>query len=304
MQKKYDNKHATQLSKLNENDKVWYKRKTKEPWKQGIILKTGPQPRSYVIKVNDGTVYRRNQYHIRKHNSMCKTTEWNRTAADFFGLGQSAQDHPALVDDDKQNPPEEQESDSTKHSQIPGNVSIEPVLRQSRSVQLKGGLTAVCTKLGWTVCGALEEFVNHKDKDASILCASLVGHDFKISDLWSLEMIGILNAHQNSTNAAEEEIATEQFLNSLSRNKDGRYCIRVPWVVKSHPFLLGDVISVHLAQVPKEQSSIAQKLHTSFYIDNCVTSVDNEKELVNFEKYSTEILAEVKMDLIRGPMAQ
>ena len=33
------------------------------------------------------------------------------------------------------------------------------------------------------------------------------------------------------------------------------------------------------------------------YIDNCVTSVEDEKELVDFMKYCTEILAETKMDL-------
>ncbi|KFM70285.1 hypothetical protein X975_01154, partial [Stegodyphus mimosarum] len=137
MQKKYANKHATLLPKLHENDKVWYKRKTKEPWKQVIIMQIGPQPKSYVIKANDGTVYRRNQYHICKDNSMCKTTEWNRTAEDFFGLNQSAQDQPALVDDDKQNPPKEQESDYTKHSQIPGNVPNEPALRRSSRNRIK-----------------------------------------------------------------------------------------------------------------------------------------------------------------------
>ncbi|GFR28870.1 integrase catalytic domain-containing protein [Trichonephila clavata] len=33
--------------------------------------------------------------------------------------------------------------------------------------QLKGGLTAVCTKLGWVVCGASEETISNKDKNNS-----------------------------------------------------------------------------------------------------------------------------------------
>ena len=39
--------------------------------------------------------------------------------------------------------------------------------------QSKGGLTAVCTKLGWAVCGKYDDFSAYGDKNASILCASL-----------------------------------------------------------------------------------------------------------------------------------
>ncbi|GBM00954.1 hypothetical protein AVEN_6294-1, partial [Araneus ventricosus] len=326
--------------------------------------------------------------------------------------------------------------------------------------QLKGGLTAVNTKLGWVVCGKFDDFPIQNDQSASILCAGLAVRDYNISDLWNLETIGILDAQHNLTKAAEEEIAHEQFLNSLNRNEEGRYCVGLPWLgndqqlpdnrfvaerrlfsvtrklnslnkygdydqvfrdwigegviemvpdnelnfkghylphhpvfkpdsattkirpvfdasckvnrspslndclfkgpnlieeipsillrfrekcigvtsdirraflqielkkedrdflrflwwekdnvvkvfrhnrvvfgVTSSPFLLGAVIRFHLSQVPTEQRVIAQKLDRSFYIDNCVTSVDNEEELENFIKYSTEILAEAKMDL-------
>lgn len=328
-----------------------------------------------------------------------------------------------------------------------------------RVKQLKGGLTAVGTKLGWVVCGTSDELIDH-NKDTSTLCSNLAVHDFNISDLWNLETIGILDANKPLNSASEEEIARDQFLNSLTRNEDGRYCVALPWLVRSvelpsnrqvtekrlfsvtrklrslhkyeeydrifkewleegvieivpddelnsrshylphhpvfkpdsvttkirpvfdasckvnrspslndclikgpnlieeipsillrfrencigvtsdirraflqiglqredrdflrflwwekdnvvkvlrharvvfgvrsSPFLLGAVISAHLSQVPEEQSSIAQKLSRSFYIDNCVTSVDSERELVDFVRYSTEILAEAKMDL-------
>ncbi|GFY55039.1 integrase_H2C2 domain-containing protein [Trichonephila inaurata madagascariensis] len=72
---------------------------------------------------------------------------------------------------------------------------------------------------------------------------------------------------------------------------------RVVFGVRSSPLLLGAVISVHLSQVTTEQGYVAQKLSKSFYIDNCVTSVDNERELVDFVKCSTKILADSKMDL-------
>ncbi|GFV90851.1 uncharacterized protein TNCV_2324201 [Trichonephila clavipes] len=56
-----------------------------------------------------------------------------------------------------------------------------------------------------------------------------------------------------------------------------------------------------------KQGYVAQKLSNSFYIDNCVTSVDNERELVDFVKWSTEFLADAKMDLhlcTHGPVGE
>ncbi|GFS61459.1 integrase catalytic domain-containing protein [Trichonephila clavipes] len=96
--------------------------------------------------------------------------------------------------------------------------------------QLKVGLTAVCTKLGWVVCGASDEIISDKDRTAPTLCASLAVHDFNISDLWSFEAIGILDANQNLSPAAEEEIARDQFLTSLTRKENGRYFVGLPWL--------------------------------------------------------------------------
>ncbi|GFV01897.1 integrase catalytic domain-containing protein [Trichonephila clavipes] len=98
--------------------------------------------------------------------------------------------------------------------------------------QLKGGLTTVYTKLGWVICGASDEIIRDKDRTAPTLCASLAVHDFNISDLWSLEAIRILDANQNLSNAVEEEIAHDQFLSSLTRKENGRYCMGLPWLVE------------------------------------------------------------------------
>ncbi|GFY67498.1 integrase catalytic domain-containing protein [Trichonephila inaurata madagascariensis] len=65
IQNKYANKHATVLPVLHQNAKVWFKHKMKDPWKQGTIIQVGPQPLSYIIKGEDGGVFRRNKFHIR-----------------------------------------------------------------------------------------------------------------------------------------------------------------------------------------------------------------------------------------------
>ncbi|GFX81734.1 transposon Tf2-8 polyprotein [Trichonephila clavipes] len=69
IQNKYANKHATVLLVLPQNAKVWFKHKMKEPWKQGTIIQVGPQPRSYIIKGEDGGVFRKNRFHIRQDNT-------------------------------------------------------------------------------------------------------------------------------------------------------------------------------------------------------------------------------------------
>ncbi|GBM16411.1 hypothetical protein AVEN_94914-1 [Araneus ventricosus] len=69
--------------------------------------------------------------------------------------------------------------------------------------QLKGGLTAVNTKL--------------------------------VSDLWNLETIGITDDGRRLTKEIEDELAREQFLSYLSRNEEGRYPVCLPWTQKQPP---------------------------------------------------------------------
>lgn len=60
---------------------------------------------------------------------------------------------------------------------------------------------------------------------------------------------------------------------------------RVVFGVTSSPFHLGAVIALHLSQVPREKMFIAQKLAKSFYVDNCVSSVDNEKTCRVYQEF-------------------
>jgi hypothetical protein len=53
----------------------------------------------------------------------------------------------------------------------------------------------------------------------------------------------------------------------------------------SSPFLLGAVIDLHLKKYCEEYTrDIIDKLRKSFYVDNCITSVENKKELLLFIK--------------------
>ncbi|GFR29760.1 integrase catalytic domain-containing protein [Trichonephila clavata] len=59
--------------------------------------------------------------------------------------------------------------------------------------------------------------------------------------------------------------------------------------------------------MPTGQGYVAEIFSKSFYIDNCVMSVDNEMELEDFVKHSTKILLDAKMDLsmwTSGPVGE
>ncbi|UYV71077.1 hypothetical protein LAZ67_8001639 [Cordylochernes scorpioides] len=72
---------------------------------------------------------------------------------------------------------------------------------------------------------------------------------------------------------------------------------RVVFGVTCSPYLLGAVILHHLKGVSSEFGALPQKLMECLYIDNCVTSVDTEAELIDLVEKSTEIFAKAKMDL-------
>ncbi|GFU03655.1 integrase catalytic domain-containing protein [Nephila pilipes] len=84
VQNKYANKHATVLLVLHQNAKVWFKHKMKEPWKPVTIIQVGPQPISYIIKGEDGGVFRRNRFHIRQDYTENDNPRWSRTVEDLY----------------------------------------------------------------------------------------------------------------------------------------------------------------------------------------------------------------------------
>ncbi|GFW38356.1 uncharacterized protein TNCV_1332091 [Trichonephila clavipes] len=66
---------------------------------------------------------------------------------------------------------------------------------------------------------------------------------------------------------------------------------RVVFGITSSPFLLGATLEYHLKQVSVHLQLTAQKLLESFYVDNCLTSVDNAEDIERFMLESKEILS-------------
>ncbi|GBM93513.1 hypothetical protein AVEN_191566-1 [Araneus ventricosus] len=68
-----------------------------------------------------------------------------------------------------------------------------------------------------------------------MLTSSFFVQNLKVSDLWNLETIGIIDDGRSLTKGIEDELAREQFLSYLSRNEEGRYSVGLPWTQKQPP---------------------------------------------------------------------
>ncbi|KAL7304673.1 hypothetical protein TKK_0002917 [Trichogramma kaykai] len=77
---------------------------------------------------------------------------------------------------------------------------------------------------------------------------------------------------------------------------------RVVFGVNSSPFLLGATIKLHLDNALKnftsnEEEEIIKKLKKSFYVDNCVASVQPPEEESKFRSTATEVMLHAGFDL-------
>ena len=70
-----------------------------------------------------------------------------------------------------------------------------------------------------------------------------------------------------------------------------RHC-RVVFGLVCSPFLLAAIIELHLSRSLKDtnENRIGEKLKESFYVDNCVTSVNSKRELEIFVSKATKIM--------------
>ncbi|KAL1446606.1 hypothetical protein WDU94_015601 [Cyamophila willieti] len=70
---------------------------------------------------------------------------------------------------------------------------------------------------------------------------------------------------------------------------------RIPFGVTSSPFLLAGVISTHLSRYDNNETIL--KLKNDIYVDNLVTGLDKESDLIDFMKKSREIFGEASLNL-------
>ncbi|UYV75223.1 hypothetical protein LAZ67_12002969 [Cordylochernes scorpioides] len=102
-------------------------------------------------------------------------------------------------------------------------------LLSGRVKQLKNGLTAIETHLGWTICGPSPKKDEQSDC-SSLVVISMHSRNMSVDYLRDLETIGIKDPRENLTKLEEDKIVHQHFLNTVHQQEDGRFCVGLPWL--------------------------------------------------------------------------
>uniref|UniRef100_A0A5S6PZN5 CCHC-type domain-containing protein n=1 Tax=Trichuris muris TaxID=70415 RepID=A0A5S6PZN5_TRIMR len=94
-------------------------------------------------------------------------------------------------------------------------------------VRLESGLTAMETRLGWTVVGISTE-LPLSEGDAMAVTALFV-QDAEVHHLWQIDVIDIEDPGRVRTKREMEEATRTHFLQTVSIDRTGRYLVHLPW---------------------------------------------------------------------------
>ncbi|GFT67839.1 DUF5641 domain-containing protein [Nephila pilipes] len=89
--------------------------------------------------------------------------------------------------------------------------------------ELDSGLTAIETKLGWTVIGKL----NSNVKNTMLTTSSLHVRNVSVKELWELDVLGITDPFLNEN--AKDNFDLTDFKNKMKILPDGRFEVTLPW---------------------------------------------------------------------------
>ncbi|GFX90628.1 integrase catalytic domain-containing protein [Trichonephila clavipes] len=94
-------------------------------------------------------------------------------------------------------------------------------------IEFDSGLTAIGTKLGWTVIGK----VYSNDKNVMLATSSLHVRNVSVKELWELDVLGITGPLINENTKGNFELT--DFKNKMKILPDGRYEVKLPWKCNS-----------------------------------------------------------------------
>ncbi|XP_025831568.1 uncharacterized protein LOC112904800 [Agrilus planipennis] len=98
--------------------------------------------------------------------------------------------------------------------------------------ELKSGLVAFETLLGWTIMGAVRK--ENVRENSTVAAISLYVKNCDLKDLWSLDVLGIRDPMTYRTFKQQEEVMYREFLETVSINSENRYEVQLPWS-ENHP---------------------------------------------------------------------
>lgn len=120
-----------------------------------------------------------------------------------------------------------------------------------KKFDLSNGLSAFETRLGWTLMGKSPKI---ERSDAGTTAVSMFVKDAKVSDLWSLDVLGIKDPTVKANKFEREQIVESNFLKSVVFTNDKRYSVDLPWTEDHAP------ISSNFDLSKKRLNSTVEKL--------------------------------------------
>ncbi|XP_070513050.1 uncharacterized protein [Cardiocondyla obscurior] len=136
-------------------------------------------------------------------------------------------------------------------------------LLTGRKYSLKNGLTAFETRLGWTVMGKLPS--ESRRSDTASMVTTLMVHEANITDMWSLDVIGISDPIGKASQTLREEQTRKFLLETTKINDEGRYEVKLPWINDHAPI--------------SNNYEIARNR-----LNKCLVKLDNQKLFDEYDK--------------------
>ncbi|GBO37162.1 hypothetical protein AVEN_174869-1 [Araneus ventricosus] len=113
-------------------------------------------------------------------------------------------------------------NDHVKQSESTTASALVSLQTPGNTVELESGLTAVETKLGWTVFGK-----GSYEKDNILTTLSMHSMNVPINKLWQLEALGI--SRPTETEKEKGDLDLNDFNDKMKILPDGRYEVELPW---------------------------------------------------------------------------
>ncbi|XP_054281343.1 uncharacterized protein LOC128999010 [Macrosteles quadrilineatus] len=102
------------------------------------------------------------------------------------------------------------------------------------TIQLKSGLVAMETLLGWTLMGKAIISGSTGSTTLSTVVTSMFINDADILELWRLDTIGITDTSESVSKEQKALAVKNHFIKTTTINEEGRYEVSLPWVY-CHP---------------------------------------------------------------------
>ncbi|UYV70945.1 hypothetical protein LAZ67_8001196, partial [Cordylochernes scorpioides] len=112
-------------------------------------------------------------------------------------------------------------------------ADINPKIATANMIRLSDDLIAQETLLGWVVQSKTEGKFPDKNPNQvhnSMLIISLMTQEIKVSDLWSLENIGVMDDRQADSKEETNQAIMDKFRTEKKQLESGRYEVHLPWI--------------------------------------------------------------------------